>query len=153
MYKSGAQQYQQVNVTSEVLEADPHRLIQLLMEAALTRMSQAKAAIERNDMALKASLLGRVTDIIQTLQSSLDHSAGGEVSANLDRLYDYMVRRLLEATRHNDLAMIDEVIRLLLEVKTGWDGIRQEYLNGVNGTNKTPVAPSSDGRLAANISA
>lgn len=155
MYKSGAQQYQQVNVTSEVLEADPHRLIQLLMEAALTRLSQAKGAIERQDMAAKASLLGRVTDIIQTLQSSLDHTAGGEISANLDRLYDYMVRRLLEATRHNDLAMIDEVIRLLLEVKTGWDGIRQEYLDSQKGTNKPAAAQSvpSEGRLAANISA
>lgn len=155
MYKSGAQQYQQVNVTSEVLEADPHRLIQMLMEAALTRMSQAKGAIERNDMAAKANLLGRVTDIIQTLQSSLDHTAGGELSANLDRLYDYMVRRLLEATRHNDLAMIDEVIRLLLEVKTGWDGIREEYLKSQSGNNATvrPQMADTEGRLTAHFSA
>lgn len=128
MYKSGAKQYQQVNVTSEVLDADPHRLIQLLMEAALTRMAQAKGAIERGEMETKANLLGRVLEIIQTLQSSLNHSAGGDVSANLERLYDYMNRRLLQATARNDVDMVDEVMGLLLQVKQGWDGIRNEYL-------------------------
>ena len=43
-------------------DADPHRLIQLLMRRALTRMAQAKGAMERN-MEAKASLFGRVTDI------------------------------------------------------------------------------------------
>jgi flagellar protein FliS len=131
MYQSGARQYQQVNSSSEALDADPHRLIQLLMEAALTRMAQAKGAIERNEMDTKANLLGRVMEIFQTLQSSLDHSQGGEIAGNLERLYDYMNRRLLQATAHNDLDMIDEVMGLLLEVKQGWDGIRQEYLQSV----------------------
>ncbi|ASP40603.1 flagellar export chaperone FliS [Bacterioplanes sanyensis] len=130
MYQSGARQYQ-VNGASEALDADPHRLIQLLMEAALTRMSQAKGAIERQEMDNKANLLGRVMEIIQTLQDSLDHSQGGDIAANLDRLYDYMNRRLLQATSHNDIDMIDEVMGLMLEVKQGWDGIRKEYLQSV----------------------
>lgn len=128
MYNNGAKQYQKVNATSEALESDPHRLIQLLLEAALTRMSQAKGAIERNDMAVKASLLGRVTDILQTLQLSLNHDAGGQLSSDLERLYDYMIRRLFEATLHNDVKMIDEVMGLLLNVKSGWDAIRSDYL-------------------------
>lgn len=126
--KNGAKQYQQVNATSEALEADPHRLIQLLMEAALTRMAQAKGAIDRKDMATKANLLGRVTDIIQTLQLSLNHQAGGQISSDLDRLYEYMLHRLLEATSQNDISMIDEVMQLLLQVKSGWDAIRKDYL-------------------------
>lgn len=154
MYNNGAKQYQQVNLTSEVLDADPHRLIQMLMEASLTRMAQAKAAMERGEMDTKANLLGRVNDIIQTLQGSLDHNAGGELSANLERLYDYMVRRLLEASLHNDQSMVDEVIRLMLEVKSGWDGIRDEYLRSQG---RAPVQSASDGqnepRMAANFSA
>ncbi len=133
MYQSGASQYQKVNVTSEVLDADPHRLIQLLMEAALTRMAQAKGAIQRKDMEEKARLLGRVNEIIQTLQSSLDHNQGGDLAGNLDRLYDYMIRRIIEASSHNDTDMIDEVMGLMLEIKTGWDGIRQEYLQSIHG--------------------
>lgn len=128
--RNGARQYQQVNATSEALEADPHRLIQLLLEAALTRLAQSKGAIDRKDMASKASLLGRVTDILQTLQLSLNHDAGGQLSSDLERLYDYMIRRLFEATSHNDTAMIDEVMGLLLNVKSGWDAIRADYLAG-----------------------
>lgn len=143
MYNSGAKQYQRVNVTSEVLDADPHRLIQLLMEAALTRMSQAKGAIERNDMPTKANLLGRVTEILGTLQASLNFQQGGDVANNLERLYEYMTRRLLEATSRNDVAMIDEVMGLLLEVKQGWDGIRQEYLDSANPQRNASSATSS----------
>jgi flagellar protein FliS len=128
MYSKGASQYRKVGATSEVEGADPHRLIQMLMEGALTRMSQAKGMIDLNNYEGKAKLLGRVMEIIASLQSSLDHEKGGDISANLDRLYDYMNRRLLEASGANDTAMIDEVMTLLLEVKSGWDGIRDEYL-------------------------
>ena len=152
MYQSGASQYQKVNVTSEVLDADPHRLIQLLMEAALTRMAQAKGAIQRKDMEEKARLLGRVNEIIQTLQSSLDHNQGGDLAGNLDRLYDYMIRRIIEARSHNDTDMIDEVMGLMLEIKTGWDGIRQEYLQSIHG--QRPDSAGSDGqRLTGSVSA
>ena len=144
MYHSRAKQYQRVNSTSEVLDADPHRLIQLLMEAALTRMSQAKGAIQRGDMSVKASLLGRVMEIIDTLQGSLDLSSGGEIANNLNRLYDYMNRRLLSATRENDTDMIDEVMGLLLEVKRGWDGIREEYLQAQHSQQSTSVGDKKD---------
>jgi flagellar protein FliS len=128
MYNKGANQYRQVGATSEVAGADPHRLIQMLMEGALTRMSQAKGMIEIKNHEGKAKLLGRVMDIISTLQSSLDHNQGGDISANLDRLYDYMNRRLLEASSANDVGMVNEVMALLLDIKSGWDGIRDEYL-------------------------
>ncbi len=144
MYKNGAKQYQQVNATSEALESDPHRLIQLLLEAALTRMAQAKGAIERNEMAVKASLLGRVTDILQTLQLSLNHDAGGQLSSDLERLYDYMIRRLFEATLHNDTKMIDEVMGLLLNVKSGWDAIRADYLGIPPKPTTSTATPSAD---------
>jgi len=154
MYNSGAKQYQQVNGTSEVLDADPHRLIQLLLEAALTRMSQAKGAIERKDYAAKANLLGRVTSIIESLQESLNHEAGGDVSANLERLYDYMNRRLLQATARNDIAMIDEVMGLMLQIKEGWDGIRQEYLDSLSGNREGTVnTVDENGHLDSHISA
>ena len=128
MYNKGANQYRQVGMTSEVEGADPHRLIQMLMEGALIRMSQAKNMIADKNYEGKAKLLGRVMEIIATLQSSLDKDQGGELSDNLERLYDYMNRRLLAASSANDTGMIDEVMSLMLEIKSGWDGIREEYL-------------------------
>jgi flagellar protein FliS len=145
MYSTGVNKYRQVGATSEVAGADPHRLIQMLMEGALTRMSQAKGMIETKNYEGKAKLLGRVMDIISTLQSSLDHDQGGDISSNLDRLYDYMNRRLLEASSANDTSMIDEVMSLLLDVKSGWDGIRDEYLanNGKKPNNQSNRNQSS----------
>lgn len=128
MYNKGANQYKQVGLTSEVEGADPHRLIQMLMEGALTRMSQAKNAMNEERFEDKANLLGRVMEIVATLQSSLDHSQGGDIAENFERLYDYMNRRLLEASALNDTDMIDEIMGLMLELKSGWDGIRDEYL-------------------------
>lgn len=128
MYSKGAKQYQQVGLRSEVEGADPHRLIQMLMEGALTRMAQAKVKMQEQDHEAKANLLGRVMEIIATLQTSLDHEKGRDIAANFDRLYDYMNRRLLESSSLNDPDLIDEVMGLMLEVKSAWDAIRDEYM-------------------------
>lgn len=127
MYTKGAKEYSQVSLQTEVMEADPHKLIQLLLEGALTRLSMAKSHIEKKDYAAKNEKLGRAIDIICALQESLDHERGGEISANLERLYDYMTRRLFEANSKNDVDIINEVMGLLSEVKAGWEGIRSSY--------------------------
>jgi flagellar protein FliS len=116
-------QYQNVSVQSEVFEASPHRLIQMLMEGCLERIAQARGAIGRNLQAEKGELIGKAISIIGGLREPLDHQVGGELSQNLDSLYDYMISRLLEANRANDVALLDEVTSLLREVKSGWDGI------------------------------
>ncbi|MFZ2288655.1 MAG: flagellar export chaperone FliS [Halopseudomonas yangmingensis] len=118
-------QYQSVNVNVQVSEADPHRLIQMLMEGGLQRLAQARGAMQHGNMPLKGELIGKTVGIIGGLRAALDHDKGGEVAANLERLYDFMTRRLSEANLRNDPAMLDEVSGLLREVKEGWDGIRQ----------------------------
>lgn len=118
-------QYQSVNVNVQVGEADPHRLIQMLMEGGLQRLAQARGAMQHGNMPLKGELIGKTVGIIGGLRAALDHDKGGEVAANLERLYDFMTRRLSEANLRNDPAMLDEVSGLLREVKEGWDGIRQ----------------------------
>ena len=120
-------QYQNVNTQSNVHDASPHELIGMLINGALTRLSTAKGCMERKDFAGKGVQLGKSMDIITGLQGSLDMDAGGDISANLDALYDYMIRKLSEASIQNDMAIVDEVIGLLMEIKMGWDGIPQEF--------------------------
>lgn len=126
--KKGAQGYSQVDLESKVMGADPHQLIQLLMEGALTRIASAKKHMQAKENDKKAEALGKAVDILSALQQSLDHEKGDAVAENLEKLYDYMVRRLFDATVTNDPDLLDEVMKLLLEVKKGWDGIREEYL-------------------------
>ncbi|MFV0457122.1 MAG: flagellar export chaperone FliS [Pseudomonas sp.] len=123
---SAMKQYQSVNTNAQLVDATPHRLIQMLMEGGLTRLAQAKGAMERNDVALKGTLIGKTIDIVGGLRQGLNLEAGGEVAANLDSLYIYMTTRLVEANRKNDPAILDEVAGLLREIKSGWDGISQQ---------------------------
>lgn len=124
--QSALAQYKKIDKESEVQGATPHRLIQLLMNGALDRMTQAKAAWAIEDIANKGLLLGKAISIIAGLQASLDKDQATELTKNLDDLYDYMQRRLLEANMKNDMAMVDEVHSLLATVKSAWDEIAQQ---------------------------
>lgn len=116
-------QYQQVGVRTQVNEADPHRLIQLLLQGGLDRIAQAKGAMEREAYAEKGVLIGKAIGIIGGLRDALDKDVGGELAENLDRLYEYMTMRLFEASLQNDLEKLNEVGGLLSEIKVGWDQI------------------------------
>lgn len=116
-------QYQQVGVKAQVTEADPHRLIQMLMQGGLDRIAQAKGAMEREAYAEKGVLIGKAISIIGGLRDALDQDIGGELAANLDRLYEYMTMRLFEASRQNDVDKLNEVGKLLGEIKLAWDQI------------------------------
>jgi len=118
-------QYQKVNSHAQISEASPHRLVQMLMEGGLDRMAQAKGALARGDIAQKGLMLGKATDILIGLRDGLnaEKSDNKEYVQQLEGLYVYMTNRLMEANLHNDADMIDEVARLLITVKEGWDAI------------------------------
>lgn len=118
-----AAQYKRINNESGIDNASPHRLIQMLMAGAMDRLVQAKSALERGEIETKGVLLGKATGIIAGLQGSLERDKAPELVDNLERLYDYMQRRLFEANVKNDPALVQEVMDLMRTVKTGWDGI------------------------------
>lgn len=125
-----ANQYRTVDTETGVDAATPHRLIQMLLDGALGKIAMAKGAMQRADIQQKGNCITSASSIILGLQGSLDMEAGGELAGNLDRLYDYMVRRLMESHLNNDLAGLDEVASLLREIKLGWDAIPQEAISG-----------------------
>ena len=116
-------QYQSVNTQAKAVDASPHRLIQMLMEGGLSRLAQARGAMDRGQVAMKGELIGKAIAIVGGLREGLDLEKGGEVAVNLDRLYEYMITRLFEANLHNTVAPLDEVVVLLRNVKSGWDAI------------------------------
>lgn len=117
--------YAKVRVESGVSAADPHKLISMLFEGALLAISNARSGIQRNDIAAKGVAIGKATAIIdEGLQASLDKNVGGELAHNLSALYEYMVTRLVTANLKNDIAALDEVSRLLTDLKGAWDSLR-----------------------------
>lgn len=120
---SAAQSYASVKVHSSVETASPHRLVQMLFEGALERIAQAKGAMLQNQIARKGELIGKATAIVGGLQGSLNDKEGGNLAANLDGLYDYIIRRLSQANFENNPDYLDECGRLLGEIKSAWDAI------------------------------
>ena len=116
-------EYTRINIQTDIESASPYRLIQMLMEGALSRISMAKAYIKQKQIAKKGEAISSAILIIGGLRDSLDHDAGGELAGNLEDLYEYMTNRLLTANLENDIEALDEVRRLLLQVKVAWDGI------------------------------
>ena len=106
-----------------VAAADPHKLIVMLMDGAIERIRAAQSSIQRGDIAEKAQLIQRAVAIIGELHASLDVSAGGQIAANLSALYDYMTRTLLKATVDNKTEMLEEVARLLHDLRGAWVAI------------------------------
>lgn len=119
----GIKAYKSVGVKDDLAVADPHRVIQLLMQGALENMAKAKGCISRKDFAGKSQAVSKTMAIISALQDSLDMKAGGEISVNLFDLYDFMNNQLLIASREQDPNKIQDVMDLLLTIKAAWDQI------------------------------
>ena len=120
------QQYRQVSNHSAVEDASPHKLILMLLTGAQERIATAKTHMVNGNIAAKGETIGTAMNIVVGLRASLDHDKGGEISSNLDALYEYMEKRLFKANVKNDPAMLDEVSNLLKEITSAWVGIADQ---------------------------
>ena len=121
--RNALNQYSQNAVQTGIESASPHRLIQMLLEGALGKIAAAKGFMERGEIKPKGDQIGGAISILEGLKASLDKEKGGEIAQNLEDLYIYIERRLIEANRGNDTSMLDEVSDLLRQIKEAWDAI------------------------------
>lgn len=104
----------------KVLAASPVEIIILLYEGAIAALQQAEQAMSSGDVGRKINRLNKAMDIIDGLSAALNHEKGGEISANLRDLYEYMKLRLSMANLKNDTQLVDEVRVLLSELLSAW---------------------------------
>jgi len=121
--KNNVGQYNSVNSYTGVTDASPHQLVQMLIDGALGKISVVKGLIERKEVKKKGEVIGQIISIVNGLRSSLDMKKGGDVAANLDNIYEYMERQLVQANLKNDVSIINEVAALLREIKAAWESI------------------------------
>lgn len=122
--QSGANAYAKVGVETGVVAATPHKLIVMLFDGALAALASALQHMQAGNVAAKGQAISKAILIIDSgLRASLDHKAGGEISLNLDALYEYMNKRLLTANLNNQPEILEEVQRLLRELKSAWEAI------------------------------
>lgn len=122
-YRGAMKEYEQVGARSKIEGAAPERLVQLMLDGALDRISVARGAMVNGHVAIKCERISKAIGLVDGLRASLDHDRGGELAGNLEALYEYVGRRLTEANLRNDTAILDEASSLLGEIKQAWDRI------------------------------
>ncbi|MDR2649614.1 MAG: flagellar export chaperone FliS [Clostridiales bacterium] len=101
-----------------IFTASKEELTLMLYEGALKFINQAIDATENQDMQKANGLIIRVEDIIREFQMTLDFKY--EISNQLNSLYDYMHRRLIESNMSKDIGIMTEVRDMLREFRNMW---------------------------------
>ncbi|MCP4375929.1 MAG: flagellar export chaperone FliS [bacterium] len=98
-------------------------LIVMLYDGAIKALRRAIGALAEGDLSVKGEYVCKAIDILVELNTVLDMDAGGEIAADLRRLYDFMIFHLTQANFKNDPKMMSEVVALLEDVNQGWKAI------------------------------
>lgn len=123
MYIDPRAAYKSTEASSSVHDATPYKLIALLFDACHENLAIAKGGIQRKDIKVKADAIKKAIDIIVRLQAVLDFDKGGQIAIQLDDLYTFCTNRLALANALNDANHIDEVYRVIADIKLGWKQI------------------------------
>lgn len=105
---------------TEAQSASPMQLVVMLYDGALRFLSEARSAQASGDLRTRARALQRVAAIVAECQCTLDLERGGEVAAELDRLYSYISARLLDVTVKRDATALDEIHHLMTTLRGAW---------------------------------
>lgn len=134
-----AASYRSVGIDTAIAGADPHRLVTMLFDGALERIASARAALTRGDVAARGVAIGRAIAIVQEgLHGAL--RPRDELGRNLDALYDYIVRRLLQANAKGSDGLLAESAALLATLRDGWVQIAPGAQSRSAGTRSPAVA-------------
>ncbi|MCG2596647.1 flagellar export chaperone FliS [Achromobacter insuavis] len=113
--------YADIGLETQVLGASPERLITLLYLGARAAIGQARIHLQEGRVAERGAAISKAIKIVdEGLKTGLNMEAGGEIAANLARLYDYIVRTLLTANLKANAEQLDIADRLLADLAEAW---------------------------------
>jgi flagellar secretion chaperone FliS len=115
--------YRNIEAQSRIDGASPHKLIAILFEELLRATDALKLAMERADIARQADRQARALSILQALDASLDLEKGGQVAANLSKIYREGRRLIALAGREKNPAHVDRARAMLAEIASAWEQI------------------------------
>ena len=98
----------------------PVQQIVLLYDGAIRRIKEARRAIETRQVNERCVAIAKAAAIIDGLQAALDHKRGGEIAADLDRIYTYLALRLQSVNLTQDPLICDELVERLSELRASW---------------------------------
>ncbi len=113
---SYSNQYQQ----NQILTASQEQLLLMLYDGAIKFCRQAIAAFTKGDETEKLGRISKVFAIVTEFSNSLNHEIGGDIAADLDGLYHFMLRELNKARTSTNDENLRNVERLLVDLRLTW---------------------------------
>ena len=133
---------------TQIKTADKGKLLLMLYAAAIREIKQGLAAMDEGNFEQKHEHLSKAQEIIFELRSGLDLESG-DLAKNLNNLYAYMIKCLLDGTMKNDPSQLHEVIKHLDELREAWDHALKSPAPKPSLTKEqSPALPSSSIRLS-----
>jgi flagellar secretion chaperone FliS len=108
---------------TQVQASTPLERVVLLYDAALRAIDAARDAMTRGDLKSRRPAVNKVLAIVSELQNTLDMERGGAIAADLDRLYDFVLTRVLDVITTQNAAGLDDAQRVLVPLRDAWQGI------------------------------
>jgi flagellar protein FliS len=148
-------QYQE----NQVMSASPEQILLMLYDGAVRFCRQAISGIEEENLDKIHRGIRNSMAIIAEFSNSLDHAIGGKIADDLEALYDFMIRELLQANLHKDIEKLKVVEKLLLDLRSTWaeaiDINNQEQASLQKMTEKSvesSMSPTKNGYVPLSIS-
>lgn len=122
--KTGNSAYTAVSLDSQINGATPHQLIVLLYDGAINAMKRAEIYFQSGNIPRRGEMISRAINIIDNgLRAGLDHEKGGQIAEELESLYEYISRTLLEANVTKSGEKLPHLIALMTEMSETWQAI------------------------------
>lgn len=126
--KMGNSAYTAVSLDSEIAGATPHQLIVLLYDGAINAMKRAEIYFQSGNIARRGEMISRAINIIDNgLRAGLDHEKGGNIAEELESLYEYISRTLLEANLNKSGDKLPHLIALMTGMLETWQAIAPQH--------------------------
>jgi flagellar protein FliS len=146
----GINQYAKIGVETGVMAADPHKLVVMLYDGAIAAAYSAITHMQNKNFEGKSAMLSKAIMIIESgLRLSLDKKAGGEIALSLDALYAYMSDRLYIANMRNQPEPVNEVIKLLVDLRSAWEAIGKTQTSSVTQMGENRVVNANNAAYLA----
>lgn len=120
-YGSALKTYQKTSIET----ADTLKLVILCYETAIKDLEFARDCHENRALEKGYPKIHHAQDIIMELMLGLDYERGGEISVNLSRLYNYILRKLMGINSAMDTSVYGHLIGMLSELKDAWEQVRK----------------------------
>jgi len=129
--QQGPQAYARISLESRLAGATPHQLIAMLFEGARSAIARAAIYFEQGDVARRGEMISKAINIVDNgLRAALDHRKGPAIAADLERLYDYISRLLMQANLHSSPDKLQQADKLIGDIAEVWQAIAPHHQTG-----------------------